>query len=887
MNWQIAIDGPAGAGKSTISKKVAQVLGFEYIDTGAMYRAVTLKALNLKINMYNEKEYEFLEETKLDFQNQCVFLDNVDVSKEIRSSEDSNNVSLVSSFSYVRHKLVSLQKELAASKNVIMDGRDIGTVVLPNANLKIFLNAEIEERAKRRMNERMEKHQEVQDLTATIQEIKERDNKDSNRPISPLTKAADAIEIDSSKLNVDEVVEEIIKLVLKRGYKMENLEQKNKIVEDTAKVEEAVNQEDLSVKVEEKAPAKRGRKKKEPEAVEVEAKPEEVSAKEKSETVEEVKVPAKRGRKKKEPEVEEVMETKALETKVEEKVEATEETTKEEKVPAKRGRKKKEAEVEEVMENKDQVEEVVEVKEEPVEPKVEEEVLEEKKVEAADEVQEEVEEEDDLYEDDSDGTEADETDEQTDDEKIDAEKPKYRELQVVEGTVVEVIEARPEIKLGNRTLKPKEERVLIRLDDGQEGYLFRRDTVDILEEEELFDLFMQDDRVQVVIKKIYPDGGKFIFSTVLLKMRHDLQKFDEIIKEHGILKAKVVKALSVGYLLKHEEYSCLLPTSQVAATEEELENFIGSEIEVAPIRIDYGRIRLIVSQTVAVAIKKRSEKRAFLDTVEIGQVFEGTVKNIESYGAFVEIAEGVEGLLHISELDHTRVYKVERILNPGDKVKVKVIKIDNDHVGLSRKALLPNYWQDYVADKEVGSVVQAKVTEINNAGVVVDLTDQVSAFLPKSEFAYERNVFITDFVNVGDTIDVKIIEIDPHKKRIILSRKQLTENPWEKLKIKANDTVEVVVTNELKDGYKVDLQGASGYLPKGSIYNYNEPINEGDVLKVRVRAFDPQRTRLIVNLRGEVERQEREIYGKYMKSQEKLSNTLGDLLEDQLKGFRK
>jgi cytidylate kinase/small subunit ribosomal protein S1 len=113
MNWQIAIDGPAGAGKSTISKEVAQVLGFEYIDTGAMYRAVTLKALNLKINMYNEKEYEFLEETKLDFQNQCVFLDNVDVSKEIRSLEVSNNVSLVASFSYVRHKLVSLQKELS------------------------------------------------------------------------------------------------------------------------------------------------------------------------------------------------------------------------------------------------------------------------------------------------------------------------------------------------------------------------------------------------------------------------------------------------------------------------------------------------------------------------------------------------------------------------------------------------------------------------------------------------------------------------------------------------------------------------------------------------------------------------------------------------------
>jgi cytidylate kinase len=801
MNWQIAIDGPAGAGKSTISKKVAEILGFEYIDTGAMYRAVTLKALNLKINMYEEKEYKFLEETKIDFKNQHVFLDDVDVSDEIRSLEVSNNVSLVASFNYVRHKLVLLQQELASSKNVIMDGRDIGTVVLPNANLKIFLNAEIEERAKRRMNERLEKKQDVQNLATTIKEIQERDEKDSNRPISPLAKAEDAIEIDTSKLNVDEVVEEIIKLVLKRGYKMENLEQKNTNLEATEN--EAAKTEVEATEV--KAPAKRGRKKKTEEAVPVAA-----------ETVE--------------------------------------------------------APVEEEAPVADSVEEVApaEVPQEAVQEAAEQIVEGLPEVEAS-----ALEDEDDV------------ADEESEEEGQNENKTKYRELQVVEGTVVEVIEARPEAKVGNRVLKAKEERVLIRLDDGQEGYLFRKDTVDIKEDEDLFDLFIEGDRVQVVIKKIYPDGGKFVFSTVLLKMRHDLKQFDEIIKNHGTFKAKVVKALSVGYLLKHGEFSCLLPTSQVSATEEELANFIGSEIDVAPIRIDYGRIRLIVSQSVATAIKKRHEKRAFLDTVEVGQVFEGTVKNIESYGAFVEIADGVEGLLHISELDHNRVYKVEKVLKPGDKVTVKVIKIDKEHVGLSRKALIPNFWQEYVADKEVGSVVQGQVTEINNSGVVLQLAAEVSGFLPKSEFAYERDVFITDTVNVGDNIDVKIIEIDPHKKRIILSRKQLTENPWDTLHVKVNDTVEVVVTKELKDGYKVSLNGASGYLPKGSIYNYNEPINEGDTLKARVRVFDPQRTRLVVNLRAEVERQERETYGKYMKNQEKLSNTFGDMLEDQLKGFRK
>lgn len=795
MNWRIAIDGPAGAGKSTISKRVAKILGFEYIDTGAMYRAVTLKALDLKINLHNEDDYKFLEETKIDFRNQRLFLDDKDVSDKIRSLEVSNNVSLVSSFGYVREKLVQLQRKLAENKNVIMDGRDIGTVVLPDAELKVFLNADIKERAKRRLNERLEKNQPVQSLAATIEEIRERDLKDSQRAISPLQKAVDAFEIDTSKLNVDEVVEEIIKLVLKRGYKMENLE-KNKMLQ---------NEETT--------------------AEEMQAKEEQM------------------------PETADVLEAKT------------------EEVPT---------------ENAEALEE--KVQEEPAEQA-------EETAAPAEEAEEEVsDEDDDLDEDDVDqeSLETEAPEDADDEDEATPEKPKYRELQVVEGTVVEVIEARPEERRGNKVIKAKKERVLIQLDDGQEGYLFRRDTADIREDEDLFDLFLEGDRVQVVIKKIYPDGGKFIFSTVLLKMRNELKQFDEVIKNHGIITAKVVKELSVGYLLKHNEFSCLLPSTQVAVPEDERENFIGSEIEVAPIRIDYGRIRLIVSQTVANAIKKRQEKREFLETVEVGQVFDGVVKNIESYGAFVEIAPGVEGLLHISELDHKRVYKVEKVLNVGDPVKVQVIKVDDERVGLSRKALLPNHWSDYVADKEVGMVIEAEIIEINNSGVVLQLAEEVTGFLPKSEFAYERNTYITDFVEVGEKISAKIIEIDPHKKRIILSRKQLTENPWENLDCKVNDTVEVTIFKELKEGYKVSLGGAIGYLPKRSV-PAQETVSEGDVVKAKVRVFDPQKTRLVVSMRAEQERQEREAYGKFMKTQtqEKLSDTFGDLLEDQLKGLKK
>ena len=892
MSWQIAIDGPAGAGKSTIAKELARKLGFEYIDTGAMYRAVTLKAINLKINMYEEEEYKFLDETKIDFINQRLFLDGVDVSNEIRSLVVSNNVSLVAKFGYVRAKLVALQQALANQKNVIMDGRDIGTVVLPNANLKIYLSAGVEERARRRMNERLEKNLEVQDLATTIKEIEERDFKDSNRPISPLAKAADAIEIDSSKLSAEKVVDEIIKLVLKRGYKMENLENKmTNLEEKEVKDEETSNVEPTPEVVKPKTTRKKTTKKAE-EVVEetnekdveaVEVKPARKKATKKAEevveepVVEDAAVEEKPARKKTTKKVEKVAEETVAEEKV---AEVAEEKPAEEKVAeAAEEKPAEEKPAEEVVAEEPVVEDAA-VEEKPAEEVVAE-TTEEK---ATEEVVEELEEdeEDDINSDDE-----EEDIDETEEEETPNEAIKYRELQVVEGTVVEVIDAKPEMKRGNRIIKAKEERVLIRLEDGQEGFLFRKDTVDIQDDEDLFDLFIEGDKVQVVIKKIYPDGGKFVFSTVLLKMRNDLKKYEEMIENHETFTAKVVRELSVGYLLKDDEFSCLLPATQVAGTEEEKANLVGQEIEVSPIRIDYGRIRVIVSQTVAYAIKKRAEKKAFLETLEVGQVFEGTVKNIESYGAFVEIANGIEGLLHISELDHNRVFKVERIVKPGDTVQVKVIRIENEHIGLSRKALIPNYWQEYVDAQEVGKVVEGLVLEINNYGVVIQLAENVTGFLPKSEFAYERDVFITDTVNVNDKIEAKIIEIDAHKKRIILSRKQLMENPWEKLNVKSGDTVETTVVKELKDGYKLDLQGAVGYLPKSNISNYNEPIIEGNTLKVRVRAFDPANTRLIFTLRVDYERVPREAYGKFMKSQDKLTDNFGDLLEKQLKNFKK
>ncbi|HBY65039.1 MAG TPA: (d)CMP kinase, partial [Acholeplasmataceae bacterium] len=155
--YKLAIDGPAGSGKSTISSLIAKKLGWTHIDTGAMYRAVTLQALELGINLNEEAQYRFLETSTIHYDFDRIYINDRDVTEAIRSEAVTNNVSLVSSFPYVRKKLVELQKQAAQHGNIIMDGRDIGTVVIPNADLKIFLTANVEERAKRRYKEHIKK----------------------------------------------------------------------------------------------------------------------------------------------------------------------------------------------------------------------------------------------------------------------------------------------------------------------------------------------------------------------------------------------------------------------------------------------------------------------------------------------------------------------------------------------------------------------------------------------------------------------------------------------------------------------------------------------------------------------------------------------------------
>jgi len=217
MSFKIAIDGPSSSGKSTLAKRIAKELGFTYIDTGAMYRATGYYFLNNNldlndIDVVNNNINNISISINYVNSEQHVLLNGEDIKAFIRNEEVGNAGSIISTYQTVREKLVEMQQEMAKVQNVVMDGRDIGTVVLPDAQVKIYLNADCHERAIRRYQELLDKGI-VKSLEDVEKDLQERDYRDMNRKNSPLKKADDAIEIDSTYLTIEEVVQKVLNIV--------------------------------------------------------------------------------------------------------------------------------------------------------------------------------------------------------------------------------------------------------------------------------------------------------------------------------------------------------------------------------------------------------------------------------------------------------------------------------------------------------------------------------------------------------------------------------------------------------------------------------------------------------------------------------------------------
>ena len=212
-HFVVAIDGPAGSGKSTVSKIIAKRLNLLYMDTGAMYRALTLKAMTSNIGLQDEGALVSLaKSTRIDLEENGslkVMLDGKDVSRDIRTPEVTNNVKYVARIPGVRHEMVNLQRSIGRKQGAVLEGRDIGTVVFPDADYKFYLDADLEERAMRRYKELVASGEHIE-MSALKDDVNARDMSDMSRPVGPLKKAVDAVAINTTDLSIDEVVEKIL-----------------------------------------------------------------------------------------------------------------------------------------------------------------------------------------------------------------------------------------------------------------------------------------------------------------------------------------------------------------------------------------------------------------------------------------------------------------------------------------------------------------------------------------------------------------------------------------------------------------------------------------------------------------------------------------------------
>ena len=682
--FKIAIDGPAGSGKSTISKRLSEILHFSHIDTGAMYRAITLKALNLHINLENEDEYDFLDSTTLNIDGDHIYLDGVDVSQDIRSIEVTTNASTPARLERVRTYLVNFQRQIAEKQNVIMDGRDIGTVVLPDADLKIYLDATVECRALRRMKEREEAGIN-KSFEETLEEIIVRDKKDSTRKIGPLKVAEDAIVVDSSDMTIDEVVAEIVNLLNIRGIKMEK------------EMTFSIGQEVL-------------------------------------------------------------------------------------------------------------------------------------------------------------------------------------------GTIINVTSDAIYLEVGET-----------------KAVIYSNDLKDYNESAKLRDLYSEGGEFKALVKQLATDRKSneplLILSTKLYQAKEDIKIFDEFKEKEEIIKAKVTFVTKNGCNLvyqNHDDIHIFLPARNIYLNEKGMRQLKGSEIDCVVTEVDHEKISVIVSHTIAQNKLRKARKEAALNALNVGDVVEGEVNSITDFGAFVKIGM-LTGLLHRSELDHKQIKNVESFLQVGQKVTVKVIKIEDGKIGLSIKALHPHPWDVLREKYHEGDVIDGEVLRVIDAGLIIKLTDEYSGLMHNSEYSWRTNEKPKDKINEGDIIKVKIMAIDNVKKRVSLSHRETIENLWANIHLSAGDVINVEIAQILEKGALINYQTISGFLPLNEvteskrITKVDEVYPVGATVDAMVLDCDPGIEKLVVSVKRLEAQKERQEFDQFLEKQEDETptTTIADIFGDSLDKFSK
>ncbi len=797
----IAIDGPAASGKSSTAHGVAEKLHFRHIDTGAMYRAITLKTIQSKVDLSDGEALSDLlnqMDLKIGFstEGQTIHLDGVLLGDEIRSPEVTSGVADVSALPIVRDYLLSVQRDVAEAHDVVLEGRDIGTVVFPGADIKIYMVADARVRAKRRQKD-FERQGITKSLDELEQEILERDAHNANREIAPMIAADDAITLDTTELSIEDQIEFIVSRVETAKSNGGNLMTKKQDMD--AKAEEVEETAEVSAESQdavETTPAEETKEVAATEATE-EATTEEVVAEE----VKEEAAPA-----------------------VEEKAEEVVET--------------KEDPVEEVKE-----EETAEVAPEPEAPAVEEPVAEEKVEEAAPADAEEAPATDgpdvsqgkralmnDLFA----GIKTLKQGELPEDQVVSSkESIAYQEL--LDHAVIDLDQ---QSLVQARIISITDKEVMVDFGFKSEGLVPRHEfDGDMPEVGETIELFLE--RIEDKLGQAVLSRRKAEFMGVWNNVK---QKYADAETVEGTISRRIKGGMVVNIL----GVDAFLPGSQLDVRPiRDFDAYVGKSFEFKIVKVNEFRKNIVVSRKELLEESLKEQRSKLLDEIEVGQILEGRIKNITDFGVFVDLG-GIDGLLHITDLSWGRVNHPSEVVSLDEDIMVKVIDYDTtkQRVSLGLKQLKPHPWESVVAKYPEGTTVSGKVVSLANYGAFVELTAGVEGLVHISEISWTQHIkHPSDVFNVGDEIDAIVLSVDAENHKISLGVKQLQPDPWTTIEEKylVGSVHEGSVRNLAQFGAFIELEeGIDGLVHisdlswTSKVRHPKEIVNRGDKIMVKI-----------------------------------------------------
>jgi small subunit ribosomal protein S1 len=889
----VAIDGPAGAGKSTVAKKAADKLGYGYLDTGAMYRAVTLKAMEEGLDFADLASMKECAlncglrfEAKEGSSQPLVFLKDREVTSEIRTPEVARNVSLVAANQGVRECMTELQRVIGSAGQWVVDGRDIGSVVFPQAGTKIFLSASIEERALRRLSDLKEKGFEA-DLEELKKEIEQRDHLDSNRELAPLKQAVGSVFLDTTAMTIEQVVERIINIVTNTRDEMIPTEEAMTEVE--MNTQEPVSAEEtqtpMEMTMEEALNSKEFQRisrgaivtgtviEKNQQGIYVNLGyksdgfvPAEEFADESKEyeVGDEIRVMVARiddghgqvllsFKKAKERGVwEDIDKAKKAGTPVEATI--TERIKGGYSVSISGVRAfLPQSQLSHGKNGKDSIGKtfpmlVTEFDRHRKNIVLSERAILEKQREASR-------------------------------EKIFNE---YNVDDLIKGNISRIVEYGAFVDLG----------------DGVEGLIHRNDlSWSVISNPR--DVVAVGDEVEPKILKMDREKGKISLG---LKQCKD-NPWDSVDSRYKVgqkYPGKVKNLMDFGAFVELEEgveglvhISDLAWTRNIAHPSEVVNS--GDELEVIVKEIDQERKRISLSYKDVLP----HPWEEIATKHKIGDVVTGKVNNMTDFGAFICIADGVEGLLHISDMDWVKkINHPSEVLDKGQEVEVKILNIDaeNHKLSLGLKQTTENPWEKIDSDFRIGEQVTGVVKAIEPYGAFVQLENGIEALLHVSEFSWNGDVESPEeFVKIGDQINAVVCDIEKNRQKIGISLRRLEDDPWKEIegKFKRDTIHQGEVINIVDNGVEIDVaNGTIGFvhisqLAAQRVSNPNEVVKVGDTVTYKVLELDRKNRRLKLSIKeANMDNDAKELKKYQAESESGFSDTLGDMFKAQLEAIK-